>query len=512
MNKQLHTRSLGIYGSRLGRFLMMLALMLPLLAFSPAQENAPKAHAALLDMAAQQPDATVSVIVQKTASSHAEQTAARLGGKVTKDLHIINAFVAEMPGKAVAALAKSDGIRWVSLDAPVVKTGGGCSGSACIDTRDLKNAYVKTIGADRLWNAAPYIQGQGITVAVVDSGVTVKDDIKDRVLTSVKYNINPVDDTKDQYGHGTHVAGIIGGNGKKSDGEYIGVAPKVNMVNVKVGDNQGMTTASDVVMGLTWVYNNKDRYNIRVVNLSLNSAVAEPYHTSPLNAAVEILWFNKIVVVVSAGNNGLGMNNGVLFPPANDPFVITVGATHDMGTAATGDDVLAPYSAFGTTIDGFSKPDLVAPGTNITSLLAKSNQMLAVGHQDHIVDGNYFRMSGTSMAAAVASGSIALLLQDEPNLNPDQVKYRLMSTARPMPGDGDGAGVLDIYAAVRGTSTETANTGVPVSQLLTTGSTPIEWGSVNWGSVNWGSVNWGSVNWGSVNWGSVNWGSVNWDY
>jgi serine protease AprX len=116
------------------------------------------------------------------------------------------------------------------------------------------------------------------------------------------------------------------------------------------------------------------------------------------------------------------------------------------------------------------------------------------------------------MAAAVASGSVALLLQDEPNLNPDQVKYRLMSTARPMAGDGDGAGVLDIYAAVRGTSTETSNTGIPVSQLLSTGSTPIEWGSVNWGSVNWGSVNWGSVNWGSVNWGSVNWGSVNWDY
>ncbi|HVG00396.1 MAG TPA: S8 family serine peptidase, partial [Chloroflexia bacterium] len=460
--KQLpHTRSLGIYGSKLTRFLMMLALMLPLLAFSPAQENTPKAHAALLEMAARQPNATVSVIVQKTASSHAEQTAARLGGKVTKDLHIINAFVAEMPGKAVAGLAKSDGIRWVSLDAPVVKT-GGCSGSGCIDTGDLKNAYVKTIGADRLWNGGPYIQGQGITVAVVDSGVTTKDDIKDRVLTSVKYNINPVDDTKDQYGHGTHVAGIIGGNGKKSDGKYIGVAPKVNMVNVKVGDNLGMTTASDVVMGLTWVYDNKDRYNIRVVNLSLNSAVAEPYHTSPLNAAVEILWFNKIVVVVSAGNNGLGMNNGVLYPPANDPFVITVGATNDMGTAATDDDVLAPYSAYGTTADGFSKPDLVAPGTNIVSLLAKSDEILALGHQDHITGGGtYFRMSGTSMAAAVASGSVALLLQDEPNLNPDQVKYRLMSTARPMAGDGDGAGVLDIYAAVRGTSTETSNTGIP---------------------------------------------------
>src|SRR5439155_2122359 len=135
-------------------------------------------------------------------------------------------------------------------------------------------------------------------------------------------------------------------------------APNVNLINVKVSSDAGAATSSDVVSGLQWVLANKLTNNIKVVNLSLNSSVVQSYNVDPIDAAVEVLWFNGIVVVVSAGNNG----SATLYPPANDPFVITVGATNDMGTASITDDTIATFSAYGTTTDGIAKPDLVAPG------------------------------------------------------------------------------------------------------------------------------------------------------
>jgi serine protease AprX len=203
-----------------------------------------------------------------------------------------------------------------------------------------------------------------------------------------------------------------------------------------------------------------------------------------------------------------------LYPPANDPFVITVGAAEDKGTPALSDDTLAVFSAYGMTSDSFAKPDLVAPGRHVISTLASTSAFAYVNHVANRVDDNYFRMSGTSMAAPVVAGAAALLLQDEPNLTPDQVKFRLMATANPnWPGytvDRAGAGYLDVYAAVNGTTTQSANTGLAVSLMLFTGSDPLAWGSVNWNSVNWNSVNWNSVNWNSVNWNSVNWNSDHW--
>ncbi|MGB9593398.1 MAG: S8 family serine peptidase, partial [Anaerolineae bacterium] len=243
----------------------------------------------------------------------------------------------------------------------------------------------------------------------------------------------------------------------------------------------------------------------------MNSATAQSYHTSPLDAALEILWFNGIVVIVSAGNNGgvsaNGIVPGVLYPPANDPFVITVGASDDMSTPYTWDDILTPFSAFGVTEDGFWKPEIVAPGAHIINLLAGPDCTIAVQHPEALY-GGFLRLSGTSMAAAVTSGAVALLLQARPDLNPDQVKMLLKASATPLNQTGAGAGILNVYNAIHMQGVGTANTGTPASALLWTGSDPVNWGSVNWGSVNWGSVNWGSVNWGSVNWGSVNWGSV----
>ena len=262
--------------------------------------------------------------------------------------------------------------------------------------------------------------------------------------TSFNDNSNLAYDTN---GHGTHVAGIVGGSGQKSNGVYKGIAPNVGFLSLKVSDDNGMSTESDVVAAMQWVYDNNRNlgtaaalspYRIRVVNLSLNSTVEQSYHSSPLSAAAEVLWFNGVVVVASAGNvTAESGYNTIHAGPANDPFIITVGASNENGTANRGDDNVTNFSAYGTTVDGFQKPDIIAPGKNIVSTLAESSWWRN-NFNDRFVDGIYFRASGTSMAAPMVTGAIALLLQDEPNLTPDQVKYRLTHTGsiiQGAPGD-----------------------------------------------------------------------------
>jgi len=490
--------------------ILLLGLVSP--AALPAPVAAAKAQPQLMQLAAQDPHQTVSVIIQKLGTTDAaENLVARLEGKVTKDLHIINAFSAEMTAEAAMEIARSEDVRWVSLDAAVMST--VCP--QCIDTKNLANAYIPAIRANQIWNKKPYLQGTGVGVAVLDSGINPNGDLYtnmgvNRQVADIRFNSDYNQSSFDGYGHGTHVASIVGGDGSESGGKYIGVAPLVNIINVKVSNDDGSAMIKDVVAGLEWVLQNKDTYNIRVVNLSLNSSVAESYHTSPLDAAVEILWFNKIVVVASAGNYG----DGAVYPPANDPFIITVGATDDKGTNSISDDVMASFSAYGLTSDGVKKPDIVAPGTNIIARLVNQNMGLANAHPSNKVGDQYFRMSGTSMAAPMVSAAVALLLQDEPNLTPDQVKFRLTATANKTwssySSTKSGAGYLDIDAAVRGTTTQSANAGVMASQLLSTGSNPITWGAVGWNSVGWNTVGWNSVGWNSVGWNSVGWNSDYW--
>ncbi len=381
-----------------------------------------------------------------------------------------------------------------------------------IDIGRLVTVFNQAVRAPDVWNEAPaYLQGQGMTVALVDSGIVRNRDIGGRLYKSVNFN-KDYHNSADRYGHGTFVASIIGGDGKHSYGQYMGIAPKTNLVNLRVSDDEGAAEESDVINALQWALDNKSRYNIRVVNLSLNSSMPQSYHTSPLDAAVEVLWFNGIVVVVSAGNNG----SADLYPPANDPFVITVGAANDMGTADLSDDIVAHFSAYGVTENGVNKPELVAPGANIVAYLS-GNQQLTLGeeHPANRVNENYFRMSGTSFAAPIVSGAVALLLQSQPYLTPDQVKYRLMSTAnKSWPGYDPvkaGAGYLDIYALVHDGTLENADTGMVASQLLWSGNQPVTWESVSWNSVSWNSVSWNSVSWNSVSWNSVSWNSDYWE-
>ena len=504
----------------ISRQLLIVALVLTI----PAATHLPypaNLESVLVTFATTQPDTVVAIIVQKAAALPVEAAVIKLGGRITKNLSLINAFVAEIPARQLAQVAQLAGVRWVSHDAPVVET--ACKD--CIDTSRLSSVYNQAIGADKLWNQSPYLQGQGIGIAVLDSGIqSTHSDLAGRIVAA-KNSVSIDEVLKlpssellkyDIYGHGTFVAGLIAGNGTTSAGRYVGVAPRSQLINVRVTSLMGASTESDVVAGLQWVYENRATYNIRVVNLSLNASKASSYQLSPLSAACEILWFNGVVVVTSAGNRG----EGTIYPPANDPFVITVGAADDKGTATITDDSVASFSAFGTTMDGVKKPDLVAPGRYIVGPSATS-ALLTKFYPQIVIDQSYMRMSGTSAAAPIVSGAIALLLQKEPRLTPDQVKQRLLNTAnRSWAGyDGvkAGAGYLDINAAVRNTTTAnttppSANTGMPINSLLLTGvdaakgllkgATTFVWDSVSWSSVSWSSVSWSSVSWSSVSWSS----------
>jgi serine protease AprX len=470
----------------------------------------------------------VRVVIQtQPGASGLDSAIRRLGGHVVSDLSFIHAAAAELPAGAIVQLPRYAAVSAISPDAPVTES--NCENCGDSFANKPKSVYPQAVNADKLWDR-PHkkLKGRNVNVAILDSGYSEHDDLRVTHNRSSDLRISGVNLTEtasplDEFGHGTHVAGIIGGNGAASQNNYRGIAPRVLMTSVKVCGDDGACYTSDVLEGMQWIYENGEAAGIRIVNISLNSTVAESYHTSPLCAAAEVLWFNNYIVVVSAGN----LQDGVLYPPANDPFVITVGSADDQGTPAIKDDVISSFSAYGQTEQGYVKPELVAPGRNLVSLLNSREAKIAIDHPDHIVEPRnkkwdpYFRISGTSVSAAVVSGVAALLIQDEPELNADQVKYRLMATAlkddrwpayNPQMA---GAGYVNANAAVRARTTETANTGVEISQMLWPSvngqnSGSVNWGTMAWNSVNWGTVNWGTVNWGTVNWGTVNWGTVNW--
>ncbi len=508
------------------QWLLALTLIAPSLLVGPSASTVSVAHAMaqpettavgatraeridprITQVAHQAPAQLLRVIVQKLNQDQGvEQLVADLGGNIFSDLPIINAFAAEMSADAAYQLAQSPTVRWISIDAEVKSSLQEMVDAAVVAP---PNTYLDTMGIPAVWSWQTGYTGKGIGIAIIDSGVSPDSDFRNLALSK---GFNPNSSTPfDVYGHGTHIAGIVAGTGNDSNGKYKGVAPDATLIGLKISNDQGIGYESDVVKALQWVYNNKATYNIRVINLSINSGVEASYHTSPLNAAAEILWFNGVVVVVSAGNSGGQRGyNSVNAAPANDPFFITVGASDEQGTSAAGDDVMAAYSAYGRTIDGFLKPDIIAPGTAVYSVLAPLSPWGNLYPERTANNGQYFRLSGTSMAAPMVVGTVALMLEKAPNLTPDQVKYRLLDSAKSsfsMPLNGSSVNFPYVHgtAAVKSTTNKSANTGLQASQLLWTGSSPINWNSVNWNSVNWNSVNWNSVNWTSVNWTSVNW-------
>ena len=508
---------------RSAQFALLAVLLFTLSGGTSAPAAGMFLHPSLFALATLHPAQRVNVIVQKSASDdHLEKTVAALGGQVTADLWIIHGFGAQVPAGALPELANAGGVRWISPDGAVQDASGGDAISAA----NLANTFVRTIGADKAWSGLlhPAYQGQGIGVAVMDSGIMQTGDFGSVMAVSsgsIDLSFNEWEkDQTDNYGHGTHVAGIIAGNGHNSNGLYVGIAPKANLFSLKIADRNGQGTTSGMLLASEWLLVNHTKYNIRVVNMSFSGNVSQSYHVDPIDVAVELLWMNGVVVVASVGNTG---PNGAITAPANDPYVIAVGAADDKGTDNPGDDTLAVYSSYGTIENGIAKPDLIAPGRHIISVLASANMALAGSHSANILASNnkYFVMSGTSMAAPMVAGAVALLLQAQPSLTPNQVKGCLMANAATPPAGSKTKYVRADNVGTWSCATATSNQAVVPSNLTVTVARqipgaglspgPATLGNVNWGNVNWGNVNWGNVNWGNVNWGNVNWGNVAWD-
>lgn len=309
------------------------------------------------------------------------------------------------------------------------------------DAMPPEPVWAQAIGLD---HTAGTLDGDDVTVAVIDTGVTRVADLDEAIVARV--DLTPDRDGLDRYGHGTHMIGIIAGDGSASRGRWRGVAPGAEVVSIKVGGWDGATDVSAVIAGIQWAVSHRDLYDIRVLNLSYGTDASQSVDIDPLDRAVQRAWEAGILVVTAAGNRG--PSGGTVSKPADDRFVVTVGASDVHGTPATQDDTVAPFSSRGPTPDGAQRPDLVAPGISVVASRAPGSTIDTFRPEGRL-DGEYFKGTGTSQAAAIVSGVAALLFEADPGLTPDEVKSILMATARPMPGQsGSGAGQLDAAAAV----------------------------------------------------------------
>ena len=372
------------------------------------------------------------------------------GGLAGRKVSVIRGRVADVPNAALSGLASSPYVAGISLDRLIV--GANERTGATIGSTAVRQDY----GYD----------GSGIGVAVIDSGVAAShDDLRggagqrvDRFVDFVNGGTAPYDD----YGHGTHVAGIIAGNGFDSSGARSGVAPGARLTVLKVLDASGNGHISDVIAAIDYVVENKDALNIRVINLSVATGVYESYNADPLTLAAQRAVRAGIVVVTSAGNNGRDpqglTHHGGITAPGNAPWVLTVGASSHLGTIDRADDTVAAFSSRGpAAIDYSAKPDLVAPGVGIESLSNPASTLYTTRAQ-YLLDGTvttqyrpYLSLSGTSMSAPVVAGTVALMLQANPSLTPNEVKAILQYTAQFYPGYDrltEGAGFLNAKGAV----------------------------------------------------------------
>ncbi|MGZ4196396.1 MAG: S8 family peptidase [Solirubrobacteraceae bacterium] len=438
-------------------------------------------------LAARHPNRVVEAIVQfKAGVTAAAQRAdvARVSGRVTGTLHIINGVAAKLTASAAGKLAASGDVHAVSMNSAIAP-------QDTPDGSDLDTTFNQTLGAPALWHFGAGLTGRGVGVAVIDTGIDGNlPDFRgasgnSRVIATAVTNpdANTVMDT---YGHGTHVGGLIAGNSQYRNftdprrRKVAGVAPDAHRVALTVSDDSGNATVLDVIYGLQFAVDHQKTYNIRVVNMSLDSTTPQSYKLDPLDAAVESAWFHGLVVVVAAGNRGTAPD-AVQYAPANDPYVVTVGAVDGNGTITARDDEIADWSSRGTTQDGFDKPDVTAPGSHIISVLAP-NSTFASQCPSCIVDGQYITAGGTSMAAPMVSGLVADMLQLHSNWTPAEVKGALIS---PLTKSNRAIDEVSAVAAVLLPFAPAADKGLTPSTLLAGKSGQIDYSRSTWSRSRW---------------------------
>jgi serine protease AprX len=455
-----------------------------------------------------------------------------LGGKSGVNLPIINGLSAHLSAGAARRLAASPLVHAVSLNAPIHE-----STLVNFSPWNLATTFNRTVGATRLWD---HSTGRGVGVAVIDTGIAGdlpdfrvgQSDTQSRVVASAVVDPSETTTAADTFGHGTAVAGLIGGNGGYRDpgdplgGQYAGSAPDANLISVKVGDDTGTATTLDAIYGLQFVVDHRTDYNIKVVNLSFRSTSAESYLTDPLDAAVEQAWFDGIAVVAAAGNLGTAPD-AVSYAPGNDPYVITVGATDEQGTAWEGDDTEASWSSQGVTQDGFQKPDVLAPGAHIVTTLAPGSAFATLC-PSCVVQGAYFQASGTSLAAPIVSGVVADLLAAHPDWTPSMVKGAIVNSAVPLEGGGNEVRARAAYWASSNQLVSDAN--LTPNQLLDPNTQQINYNTASWSAGTWSpaadplTASWSTASWScescasgtsngvsptTASWSSVGW-ATNW--
>jgi len=336
--------------------------------------------------------------------------------------------------------------------------------SGDIRIRSIADVTTEAIGADQVWTGSddvPSLTGDGVAVAVIDSGIDTRHNafLRNRVIATRDFTGG---DGIDRFGHGTHVAGIIAGQrGRTAETrDYRGVAPGASLINLRVLGDDGSGVASDVIDAIDWATDHKHEYKIRVINLSLGAPVMQPYRDDPLCEAVERATKAGITVVVAAGNFGRTTDGksvyGAITTPGNSPHALTVGAIDTHGTPQRSDDTLAPYSSKGPTrYDLILKPDVSAPGSHVVSAEAAGSYLSTTYRDKHVagVAANaYMQLSGTSMAAGVVSGAVALLIEERPSLKPADAKAALQLTSTFLPAAGlagAGAGEVNLLGAAQ---------------------------------------------------------------
>ncbi|MFN2452690.1 MAG: S8 family peptidase [Pyrinomonadaceae bacterium] len=451
-------------------------------------------------------DEQISVILQLNAPASGQLNALlnRNGVHIKGRFEQLNSYALELPASVVEELTAFEEVLSISSEQQVKSLGH----------------LSQTTGADaaaRAWSGRSNLDGSGIGIAILDSGIDTShteflnpDTGALRVI--VNQDFTGEGRTDDRYGHGTHVASIAAGNSSVAMGAYRGIAPNANLLNLRVLNSQGVGTSSGLLGALNWVMANRAQYNIRVVNMSIGIPAITSYKNDPVCQAVRKLVDAGVVAVAAAGNNGKNSSGqkiyGAIHSPGNEPSAITVGASNTYGTDDRSDDTVTTYSSRGPTrsfwtdtlgtkhFDNLIKPDLVAPGNLIIDAQSKNNYLVRTYPQLNMpVSTNQYkkmmRLNGTSMATPIASGAVALMLQANPTLTPNLCKMILEYTAQQLSGFNmfeQGAGEINVEGAVRLAKlvrTNLTSTTLLGSPLLVTSSNPKLQTSINGYSFPW---------------------------